>query len=41
MKTDLKESCVSWMWMHMNGDRLQELLHEGVDRSGSGMRELG
>jgi hypothetical protein len=32
---------VNWRWMQLSGDRLQELLHEGVDRSDSGMRELG
>jgi hypothetical protein len=32
MKTDLKETCVNWRWMQLSGGRLQELLHEEVDR---------
>jgi len=41
MKKDLTVNCVTWRWMQLSGDRLQELLDEGVNLSGSGMRELG
>jgi hypothetical protein len=41
MQMGLTESSGNWRWMKLNGDLLQELLYQGVDRSGPDVRELG